>query len=278
MVSTVNVIVHLQFCLNGSSCGYKRPHWRAQVKLHMRMADVPAAWHSADVPVRADIPHPVPYRRETIHLPEARYVSSMQTLFQCLNSLVECDKSFTRSDALAKHMRIQHNIIPPLPGRGGNRKRKREPEQSDTSHAHPIADGYSTAMFRVDQQVPVLDTHSELDIINRGSPLEPNAHLDYYHNGLSVRRSLSPEVNIEGEDDDDDLPPHLAALLDPTTGLIMGRSPAFVKYIVWKAKHRHVLREHEDLIEQLRSVRWEEKCWRQRKDALLDEVLRVTFG
>ncbi|KAF8655492.1 hypothetical protein AX16_003022 [Volvariella volvacea WC 439] len=37
----------------------------------------------------------------------------------------ECDKSFTRSDALAKHMRLQHNISPPAPGRGGSRKRKR---------------------------------------------------------------------------------------------------------------------------------------------------------
>jgi uncharacterized C2H2 Zn-finger protein len=40
--------------------------------------------------------------------------------------LPECDKSFTRSDALAKHMRLQHNISPPAPGRGGNRKRKRD--------------------------------------------------------------------------------------------------------------------------------------------------------
>lgn len=128
-------------------------------------------------------------------------------------------------------------------------------------------------MFRVDQQQPVLDADSEQDVINR---LEP--HLDYYHNSLSVRRSLSPEVRVEEEDDDDDLPPHLAALQDPETGRIMGRSPAFAKYIIWKAKHEQALREHEDLIQQLRSVRWEETCWRQRKDALLDEVLRVAFG
>jgi len=43
-------------------------------------------------------------------------------------ALPECDKSFTRSDALAKHMRLQHNIDPPAPGRGGSRKRKRGPD------------------------------------------------------------------------------------------------------------------------------------------------------
>ncbi|CAO1631039.1 unnamed protein product [Sympodiomycopsis kandeliae] len=36
--------------------------------------------------------------------------------FTCPKS--ECDKSFTRSDALSKHMRVQHDIIPPV-SRGG---------------------------------------------------------------------------------------------------------------------------------------------------------------
>ncbi|KAG6910945.1 hypothetical protein DXG01_005999 [Tephrocybe rancida] len=47
--------------------------------------------------------------------------------FNC--TLPECDKSFTRSDALAKHLRLQHNIEPPGPGRGSYRKRRRlEPD------------------------------------------------------------------------------------------------------------------------------------------------------
>jgi len=51
-----------------------------------------------------------------------------------------------------------------------------------------------------------------------------------------------------------------------------------VKYVIMKSKHRHVLEEHEQLIDELRTLRYEEKLWRQRKDALLDEVLRVSFG
>ena len=60
----------------------------------------------------------------------------------------ECDKSFTRSDALAKHMRMQHNIIPPAPGRGGNRKRKREePEPSDVGDGDAVAVGGAVTVW-----------------------------------------------------------------------------------------------------------------------------------
>jgi hypothetical protein len=48
-----------------------------------------------------------------------------------VNLFLECDKSFTRSDALAKHMRLQHNLTPPAPGRGGARKRKRGVEEGN---------------------------------------------------------------------------------------------------------------------------------------------------
>lgn len=179
----------------------------------------------------------------------------------------ECDKSFTRSDALAKHMRIQHNIIPPLPGRGGNRRKRKGAVEPDVTH-QPAEEGYAT--FKVDQQLPY-DVHLEHDE-------DLQSPMDYYHNSLTSRRSLSPEVTMPDSDGEDDIPPHLVALQDPDTGLIMGRSPAMVKYILWKAKHKHALQEHSSLIEELRTLHYEEKCWRERKDALLDEVLRMTFG
>ncbi|TCD69634.1 hypothetical protein EIP91_006859 [Steccherinum ochraceum] len=187
----------------------------------------------------------------------------------------ECDKSFTRSDALAKHMRVQHNIMPPLPGRGGNRKRKRGDDTNAPEPAHtytavqPPTDGYST--FRVD--VP-LDGELMEDF-GRVSPLDPSIPLDYYQvqNGFGVRQ----DVEVE-EDEDEELPPHLVAMQDKRTGLIMGKTPAQVKYIIYKAKHRYALQEHESLIEELRTLRYEEKCWRERKDALLDQLLQVSFG
>lgn len=165
-------------------------------------------------------------------------------------------------------MRIQHNIVPPLPGRGGNRKRKR-----DELEMHHSNDGYST--FKVTNG----DHHQEGEFDDgRISPLDTNGHFDahsiLYPNGFS-RRSPSPD---EESDEDEGIPPHLMAVMDPATGLIMGRTPAMVKYILMKAKHQHALQEHENLIEELRTLKFELKCWRERKDALLDEVLSVTFG
>ncbi|KAL4243609.1 hypothetical protein ABKN59_011156 [Abortiporus biennis] len=185
----------------------------------------------------------------------------------------ECDKSFTRSDALAKHMRIQHGIMPPLPGRGGNRKRKRNDDPEPSSHHN---DGYTT--FKVESHT-LLDDYDD----NRLSPFDTNGHsvthsyVDYHHtNGVnSSRRSPSPDSE---ESEDEGVPPYLMERMDPATGLILGRTPTMVKYLVMKAKHRHALKEHENLIDELRTLRREEKCWRERKDSLLNEVLRVSFG
>ncbi|KAK7681769.1 hypothetical protein QCA50_015116 [Cerrena zonata] len=179
----------------------------------------------------------------------------------------ECDKSFTRSDALAKHMRVQHNIIPPLPGRGGNRKRKREePEPAEPQHS---SDGYNT--FRIENH-----SYAELFEDGRMSPFESNGLAHHYPNGIA-QRPISPEMS-DDSDEEENIPQHLLALRDPETGLIMGRTPSMVKYILMKAKYQYALEEHSNLISELRVLRGEEKAWRQRKDALLDEVLRVLFG
>ncbi len=178
----------------------------------------------------------------------------------------ECDKSFTRSDALAKHMRIQHNISPPLPGRGGNRKRKREEPEAAVTHP-PDPYGYST--FKVEQQA-----NDEEEF--RVSPVEgggPNSRLPQ-----TPARQFSPEPGNFEYDPEDELPQHLLRQADPATGLIMGRSHTQVRYMLMKAKHRWAVEQHEALVEELRVLRHEEKCWKERKDALLDELLRKQFG
>ena len=171
---------------------------------------------------------------------------------------IECDKSFTRSDALAKHMRMQHNIVPPAPGRGGNRKRKREEAEAPAMSG---PEGYGA--FKVE-------------------PVAFDLYDDRISPGLDAELQLSrlsgtPDIDEDSEGDDG-IPEHLQVMQDPHTGLIMGRPPAMVKYLVMKAKHQHALREHASLIEELRAVRHEEQLWRDRKDQLLDDVLRATFG
>lgn len=176
-------------------------------------------------------------------------------------------------------MRIQHNISPPLPGRGGNRKRKRDEPEPGVHGSEQTPYGYNT--FKVEPHHPS-DTHPADQDEGRASPSEANqnnngssAHLQ---NGTSLSRPLTPDSDPNVLDEDDQIPEHLLAVMDPTTGLIMGRTPAMVRYLLMKAKYRWILEQHESLLEELRVHRYEEKCWRERKDALLDELLRAHFG
>ncbi|KAI0262073.1 hypothetical protein BC834DRAFT_829376, partial [Gloeopeniophorella convolvens] len=181
--------------------------------------------------------------------------------FTC--ELPECDKSFTRSDALAKHMRLQHGVEAGAPGRGGSRKRKRgdrdEPARPGTSaHAHEPA-GFTT--FKVEPHAPS-DAHQPSEPRGAATPGADDA--------LARGRSPSPG--------DDALPAHLAQEADPATGLIRGRSPAMVQYLLMKAKLRYATEQHSVLIEELRVARAEEGALRMGKDDALDSVMRMEFG
>ncbi|KAG1895294.1 uncharacterized protein F5891DRAFT_1059403 [Suillus fuscotomentosus] len=173
----------------------------------------------------------------------------------------ECDKSFTRSDALAKHMRLQHNMPPPPSGRGasGARKRKRSlsPSHPQTNVPTPEQSAFST--FKLEPQTP-----SELE------------------NGIGGGDYFSALTREEEEDDDDGeddgLPPHLQRLVDPRTGLIMGRTPALVMYVIQKAKMRYALETHAALIEELRVTRAQAKDEKLKKETMLDELIKSVFG
>lgn len=49
-----------------------RPHWCAQVELHMRMEDMSQERHSTNVSLRSHLPHTLAHRREAIHLSSTR--------------------------------------------------------------------------------------------------------------------------------------------------------------------------------------------------------------
>ncbi|KAG5728474.1 Zinc finger protein [Termitomyces sp. T112] len=202
--------------------------------------------------------------------------------FNC--TLPECDKSFTRSDALAKHLRLQHNIEPPAPGRGGYRKRKRGTDDQgsgngSTSHAPPpglLNDNSGTFnTFKFEPSPYPDDQNSPANYLN-GHRRSPSPH------HLSRQRAGSPEY--EGPDDDDSnnsgpdvLPEYLQKQYDPETQTIQGRSPAMVMYLLMKAKHRYALEQHESLLEELRLAKLELQDQRDRKDAALDQLLGSMF-
>ncbi|KAG6880173.1 hypothetical protein C0992_004625 [Termitomyces sp. T32_za158] len=200
--------------------------------------------------------------------------------FNC--TLPECDKSFTRSDALAKHLRLQHNIEPPAPGRGGQRKRKRGaddqgPGNASTSHAPPPG--------------PPNDNSGTFTTLKfEPSPDDLNSPANYAN---GHRRSSSPHrprhrvgsPDHDGPDDDDGynsgsdvLPEYLQNQYDRETNTIQGRSPAMVMYLLMKAKHRYALEQHESLLEELGLAKAELQEQRDRKDATLDQLLGTMFG
>ncbi|KAJ6534669.1 hypothetical protein DFH09DRAFT_1249974 [Mycena vulgaris] len=201
----------------------------------------------------------------------------------------ECDKSFTRSDALAKHMRLQHNIEPPLPGRGGSRKRKRGPDDPEKNPNTPpppppgAASQSSFSTFKVESSAP-LDVEDPTAIVSTISVLEPRDFEEPRATRLSPMSPgvRSPPRTVEEEEDVastvEALPPHLRARYSAADNQVMGRSPAMVMYLLAKAKHRYALQQHEQLLEELRVIRGELKKEKDEKELALDSLLRGYFG
>ncbi|KAF8804010.1 hypothetical protein BYT27DRAFT_6705470 [Phlegmacium glaucopus] len=213
--------------------------------------------------------------------------------------LPECDKSFTRSDALAKHMRLQHNISPPAPGRGGgSRKRKRDDQIQETSapvastsvpapYAVPNGSGFNT--FKIQARTlseaiedtefnPRQDSQSAR---NHKASTNGRQKRQLRQNQLLPHNTPTPDMQ-PGEEEDgytssssDNLPPHLQSLYDDKTDLVLGRSPAMVMYLLMKAKHHCAVEQHEELSEQLKVVKAELKKEKDEKEASLDQFFQV---
>ena len=158
-------------------------------------------------------------------------------------------------------MRLQHNVEAGAPGRGGNRKRKRDREEPSRPAVSTVSDPTGFGIFKVEPHTP-----SEMHILSEPGGGGTPAVDDQFNGG----RSPSPP--------DEGIPSHLVQDLDPATGLIRGRPPAMVKYLVMKAKFRFALDEHSTLLEELRVLRAEECALRQGKDEALDSVMRMEFG
>ncbi|KAJ3898451.1 hypothetical protein F5879DRAFT_980486 [Lentinula edodes] len=180
-------------------------------------------------------------------------------------SLPECDKSFTRSDALAKHMRLQHSIEPPAPGRGGTRKRKRDETSPPPTNGAALASGSGFRTFKVEQPWSNSETMDEAD-------------LDYENYTRAEAAHRRPPVDEEEESALDVLPAHLKSQFDSSSRRVMGRSPEMVMYILTKAKHKYALQRQEALLAELTLASAELNRVRGEKDAMMDRVLHATFG
>ena len=201
-------------------------------------------------------------------------------------------------------MRLQHNISPPAPGRGGSRKRKRGADDQTQGTATPVAsvvDSPSGAVsnasafiqFKVDAHTP-----SELGGENANDPSQ-----DYFSvkgstkstaaNGRPKRtlkpsplqpQHTPPMEDHAGEEEEgyassssDVLPPDLQALMDETTGLIMGKTPTKVMYLILKAKHRYAMEQNAALADEFKRVRRQLEKEKEEKEVTLDLVFNRSF-
>ncbi|ESK95414.1 zinc finger protein [Moniliophthora roreri MCA 2997] len=165
-------------------------------------------------------------------------------------SLPECDKSFTRSDALAKHMRLQHNIEPPAPGRGGSRKRKRDDQNAtEATTAEPA---------------PPPPNYDEMD----------DADIDYDN----FFRAQNAAAREEDDTHPDALPASLRSHYDPTTNTVYGRPREMAMYLLMKAKLRYAMEQNGYLTEELRVANEDLQREKDDKERLVDKLLKVSFG
>jgi hypothetical protein len=265
------------------------------------MGNVSTTGHRPNIAFRLNIPYTITYGRKTVYLFTPRYITVLFLVpGDAENLQIECDKSFTRSDALAKHMRLQHNISPPAPGRGGSKKRKRPVEDQPVA-VHPTArvlspppvptaGGGAFSTFKVEQN-PYPDLSSTF---THKSVLDEDDHLhkppangfrsvspvsaSYQHRPGSADQHRHDEDEGYTSSTSDTLPAHLLPHYVPATNLVLGRTPSMVMYLLMKAKHRYALEQHESLLEELRVARAELKKEKEDKEGTLDDFLRSMFG
>ena len=172
-------------------------------------------------------------------------------------------------------MRQQHNRETSPSARSWNRKRKRGEDASrDDTPASKIEGSTSTDVDA--------GTNQAVNEEPAGTALATGKHpLSRMASALPPESysQEAPETKVNGtRDDEDDIPDHLMEYMDPVSGRILGRTPAFVRYILMKAKYQFATEQNEQLIEELRALRNEERYAREQKDQALDEVITTHLG
>jgi hypothetical protein len=196
-------------------------------------------------------------------------------------------------------MRLQHNISPPAPGRGGgSRKRKRASDDQTQEISTPAAStslpapyvipntsGFTT--FKIEARTSS-EAMEDVEFNSRHDSLSARSHKTGT-NGRQKRQLRQnpllphniPSSDIGEEEDgytsssSDTLPPHLQSLIDDKTGLVLGRSPAMVMYLMMKAKHHYAHEQNELLSEQLKAVKVELKKEKDEKEVSLDQFFQI---
>ncbi|CAK5279813.1 unnamed protein product [Mycena citricolor] len=208
----------------------------------------------------------------------------------------ECDSSFTRSDALAKHMRQQHDISPPPAGQNRPRPRKRKRGAADDEETQNETPPPGTPIPQGEPIVPTPDDIDTPPVLTRESsaprpttPLPRVTSLEALRTdllagspGLPHPPSWMSSTVLEDDDVDitsgENLPPLLRSRYLPSVDLVLGCSPAKAMYLIMKAKHQYAMEQRALLENELQMAKSELSRLRARKDQALDGLLNGFFG
>jgi len=178
----------------------------------------------------------------------------------------ECDKSFTRTDALQKHMRVQHNESMPLSRKPPTKKGSKQDDPSEVG-----ALGVPT--FHED----VLDSSNAMydpALLATGTPVAsaPIA------SGSATPRITTPfpapiQLLLAEEEDESDDPEVLQAIqANP-------QIPADqVRYLCYLARHKYAAQERESLQAELDQLESKKDGIQQEKDTMLDTIFQSEIG
>ncbi|WFD26790.1 hypothetical protein MNAN1_001777 [Malassezia nana] len=169
----------------------------------------------------------------------------------------ECDKSFTRSDALAKHMRVQHNTPPAGQARTASGAGGDPDESRDTIHDE-MAD-YAEGERRAYEAETAFAVLMERAATN-------SRWLTPAQEALDMEQLLSHMPAAE--------------LLSDTELDIGDAVPAQAPkaYLVAKAKLRHLTQRREQWLQMVQALQEEEAALTRQCRETLDELLRHTYG
>lgn len=300
-----------------------RPHRHQSHDLHLRMGHLSSQRQDADVAVRFAQSPPEPHWREAVYVSGTSYVSPSPSrkvdepeTDSWLLLHIECDKSFTRSDALAKHTRVQHPSLVPqsnasrsagssaaktafeamlsiFPGGypKGAGKRWEEGEE-EWSRLDQSLGGKGKVPDRVEFTEDVVPSRPVAGKKKTKKPAgkkkkkrgdDSSSDLTEWEDDSVDELALLPPGGEDvdgggaGSDSDDSLSPYL--LPSPLLVNAPGSKPPIVqKYILAKGLHRSSLATRAGLEAELKELEVELKRVREGKDKALNDLLYREFG
>ncbi|WAR61018.1 hypothetical protein PtB15_13B269 [Puccinia triticina] len=191
----------------------------------------------------------------------------------------ECDKTFSRTDALAKHVRVTHGeILPTLRGSTGDKlktstnsavsggKKGKGENESEGEEEAGLGEELPASSSKPLSDPPLLVPAAPLD--QPKPPAEKDLLEIINENGKCFDEKIDADLRTEEE----------RKSLEELRFKYPSVDFNFLELVVLKAKIKFALGEREILKAELNLVQTKEESVKKQKDAFLDEIMRFQIG